>query len=122
MGGNNGRREQDELRRRTEEAERRANEAITRAETPDPLEQRRRDYVTRILDWREGKNGPINVRDFPDQTAISLYNDAKLSHDAGRIGKGYGTLDDGANPTYTAALDKEMQLERDTRASGLLEN
>lgn len=122
MGSNNGRREQDELRARALAAENRANEAIKKAEQPDPFEQRRREYITKILDYREGKNGPPRVRDFPDQMGIALYNDAKQSKDAGRVGRGYGTLADGANPNFSAALDKEMTLERDQRASGMLES
>jgi hypothetical protein len=117
-----GRQTDDYLKQQAMAAQSQANTAIAKAETPDPLEQRRRDYVTRILDWREGKLGPIDVRNFPDQTAIALYNDAKTSHDAGRIGKGYGTLADGTNPNFSTALDKETQMERDLAASGELEN
>jgi hypothetical protein len=99
-----------------------ADAAIAAAGTPDPLEQRRRDYVTKILDWRDGTSGPIDIKSFPDQTGISLYNDAKAVTDAGRVGKGYGTLDDGSNPAYSAALDKELASDRALEASGRVEN
>lgn len=95
--------------------------AMAKAELPDPLEARQRDYVTKIWDWRDEKNGPMDIRKFPDATAIALYNDAKKSHDAGRVGTGLATLEGNVNPNYAASLDKEMQMERDTRASGLLE-
>src|ERR1043166_1089415 len=87
--------EQDRLQSQALADRAKSDTAISTASQPDPLEQRRRDYVTKILDWKEGTNGPPDVRAFPDQSAISLYNDAKTSHDAGRAGKGYGTLADG---------------------------
>jgi hypothetical protein len=53
---------------------------------------------------------------------MSLYDDAKRVTDAGRVGKGYGTLSDGANSNFATALDKENTLKRGEFASGELEN
>jgi hypothetical protein len=66
--------------------------------------------------------GPKDTRNLPGaDTAIALFKDARASRDAGRIGRGYGMLADGANPNFTASLEKEMQLDRDLAASGALE-
>lgn len=67
-------------------------------------------------------NGPLDIKNFPDQTGLALYNDAKAVTDAGRVGKGYGSLADGANPNYVASLDKELESDRALAASGRLEN
>jgi hypothetical protein len=53
---------------------------------------------------------------------MALYTDAKRVTDAGRVGKGYGTLDDGANANYVASLNKELESERGLEASGRLED
>jgi hypothetical protein len=95
-----------------------ANSSIAKAEEGDPFDAIRRQRVKRILDWDE-KGG--SVRDFPDQSALSLYTDAKQVTDAGRVGKGYGSLADGANPNYVAQLDKENELTRGLEASRGLE-
>lgn len=99
------------------------NTSIDKAATVDPALQQMRDYWMKIKDWETGKSGPIDVRNMPGSDVdIGLFNDAKVSHDAGRIGKGLGTMTDGGNPLYTAALDKEMAQDRDLQASGMLEN
>lgn len=98
-----------------------ADTAVTAAGTADPFEQRRRDYITKLWDWRDEKDGPLDIRNFPDKTGMALYTDAKRVTDDGRVGKGYGTLSDGANPTFSASLDKELGMERDLEASGRLE-
>jgi hypothetical protein len=87
----------------------------------DPFEQRR-DYITKLWDWRDEKDGPLDVRNFPDKTGMALYTDAKRVTDEGRVGKGYGTLSDGANPNYVASLDKENEMTRNLEASGRLED
>lgn len=114
--------QEDDLKRRALESRPVADAAITAASQPDELEQRKRDYIKRLLNWRDGTGGPPDIREFPDKAPVALYNDAKQAHDAGRVGKGYGTLTSGANPNYAASLDKEMGLERDVNASADLEN
>lgn len=125
MGGGGGRdrREEDRLRAAAEAAHREAEEARRVASTPDPLEERRRTYLTNFDKWRMGESGPIDVRNMPGAgLGISLFNEAKQSRDAGRLGRGLATLADGANPNFATALDKEMQMERDVNASGQLED
>lgn len=113
---------EDALRAAAAAAEAKANAAVAVAEKPDPLEERRRARVLAIDKWDLGESGPKDIRNLPGaDTAIALFRDAKTSRDAGRIGRGYGRLADGANPNFTASLDKEMQLERDLAASGALE-
>ncbi|HEX3560337.1 MAG TPA: hypothetical protein VHU19_14110 [Pyrinomonadaceae bacterium] len=121
MGGNNGRQEQDALQRQAQAAQAAQTAAVTKAETPDPLTQRLRDRVGKILDWQDDTSGPKDVRAFPDQAAMSLYTGAKAVTDAGRVGKGYGTLAEGANPAFATALNKENDLKRGEAASGMLE-
>lgn len=117
---NSGRQNEDALKTAALASGAKADASIDAAEKVDPLTQRRRDYVTKILSWRDdGK--PLDVREFPDQTGMALYSDAKRVTDAGRVGQGYGTLSDGANPTYSAALDKELEQERSLEASGRLD-
>lgn len=123
MSRGNGRREEEaRLRAQAEEANRRAAEAATAVARVDPLEERRRAHVTRWDDWRTGVNGPVDVRAMPDQIGMSLFRDAKQARDAGRIGRGYGMLNDGANPAHAAALGQELEAERGLAASGALED
>lgn len=122
MGRGNGKAQEQALQQQALQQQAAFNSALTKAETPDPLTQRLRDYAGKVLDWKDGKDGPVDVRQFPDQTAMSLYDDAKKVTDAGRVGKGYGTLSDGANPSFSAALDKENNLKRGEFASGMLED
>jgi hypothetical protein len=111
-----------ELYQQAQAAQTRANAAAEAAAKPDPLEQRQRDYALSLDKWRMGESGPIDVRNMPGSgVGMSLFSEAKRSRDAGRIGRGLASLSDGANPNFAASLDKEMQLERDTRASGILE-
>jgi hypothetical protein len=99
-----------------------ANQAATNAAKVDPLEERQRQYITDLDDWRMGRKGPIDVRNMPGGgTGIALFNDALQARDEGRVGRGYGTLSDGANGNFSAALDKEMDFERRLRAAGQLE-
>lgn len=96
--------------------------AVQTASKPGPLEQQLIDYNTNLYNWRTGKSGPIDVRNMPGaDVSIGLYNDAKTAHDAGRIGKGLGTLTEGANPNFAASLDKQNELERHLYAAGELE-
>lgn len=124
MGDDKGRKAEEERLRQERETDRLAAEKkLEAAAVPDPLETRRRDYITSVDDWRMGKSGPIDVRNMPGGgVGMSLFNDAKRSRDAGRIGRGLATISAGANPNFAAALDKETQLERDLAASGALEN
>ncbi|HKS27833.1 MAG TPA: hypothetical protein VJS44_08440 [Pyrinomonadaceae bacterium] len=123
MGHDNGRKaEEERLRREAEAAKAEALAAKQKAETPDPFETRMRERANAIEDWRTSKDKPMNIYNFPGQEAIALYKAAKTSRDAGRIGRGLATLSDGANPNFGVALDKEMQLERDVNASGMLED
>lgn len=118
-----GRQEESALKQAALESKQKADSAIQTASNADPLEERLRARTTALDKWRMGESGPIDVRNMPGGgTAISLFNEAKQSRDAGRIGRGYGTLSDGANPNYSAALGKEMDLERDLNAAGGLEN
>lgn len=122
MGHDNGRQTESYLQQQAMQEQQAFNAALTKAETPDPLTQRLRDYVKKILDYRDGTSGPQDVRAFPDQTAMDLYTSAKKVTDAGRVGKGYGTLSDGANPAFATELDKENDLKRGEFASGMLED
>lgn len=92
------------------------------AKVAEPSDESKR-LTKNALAWDDWFNGPSpNIHDIPDQAAISLYNNAKQTHDAGRVGKGIGSFSDGANPNYAVALDKENELERGLAASGALEN
>lgn len=118
-----GRQQEDALKAAAAAAAAKSDAAVTIAAAPDPLEERRRARVLAIDKWDTGESGPKDIRNLPGgDTSIALFNAAKQAHDAGRIGRGYGTLSDGANPTYVASLDKEMGLERDLAASGALED
>lgn len=116
MGSSKGRKEEDALRQA-------ALASQVKAEAPDPFEQRRRDHVLSMDKWRKGESGAIDVRNMPGGAVpLALFKEAKASRDAGRVGRGLGTLSDGANPNFTAALDKENQIERDLNAAGMLES
>ncbi|HYY94542.1 MAG TPA: hypothetical protein VE713_08495, partial [Pyrinomonadaceae bacterium] len=112
--GNSGRQQEDALKTRAETLSAKAAEA-------NPIEQRQQEHTLALDDFFSGKSGPIDIRNLPyGGAAISAYNDARRAHDAGRISGGMGTMTD-ANPNFTAAVDKENQLERDQAASGALE-
>lgn len=118
-----GKEQEDALKAQAAAAQAKSDAAVQVAGKADPLEALRRARVTGIEEWDQGLRGPKDIRNLPGgDTAIALFNDAKTSHDMGRIGKGYGTMGDGANPNFTASLDKQNQLERDLAASGALES
>jgi hypothetical protein len=99
-----------------------ANQSAANVARVDPLEERQRAHVLALDDWRMGKNGLPDVRNMPGGGAgISLFNEALTARDSGRVGKGYGTLGDGASANFSAALDKEQDFERRLRAAGQLE-
>lgn len=117
-----GRQQEDALRAAAATAQTKSDAAVEVAGKADPLEERRRARVLAIDKWDLGESGPKDIRNLPGaDTSIALFEDAKLAHDAGRIGRGYATMSDGANPNYAASLDKEMGLQRDLEASGALE-
>ena len=90
-----GRANEDALKAAAEAARRERDVALTTAREADPLEARSRKFVTDVWDWRDGKNGPIDIREFPDDTAVVLNNQARKSTDAGRVGRGSATLEGG---------------------------
>lgn len=121
MSDKKGRQQEDSLKRAATTTQASADTAIANATPADPLRQRLMDRIGKILDWRDDKGAPKDVRDFPDQAAMSIYTDAKRVSDEGRVGRGYGTLSDGGSDTYAAALGKELESERGLEASGRLE-
>lgn len=113
---------------KAEEASRgQADVAIGKADTIDPALQKERNYWMAIKDWQmgvgaDGKKVAVDVRNIPGgDVDIGLYNAAKQSHDQNRIGTGIGTATDNANPTFSAARDKETEMEKSLNASGMLE-
>jgi hypothetical protein len=52
MGSHNGRVEEGALQQQAMAAQARTDAAVAKAETPDPLTGRLRDYVSKILDWK----------------------------------------------------------------------
>ena len=114
-----GRQNEDALKTQALSAGAKADESITKAETEDPMEAQRRAYVKRILDWQAK---PTSLADFPDQTGLASYRDAKAVTDAGRVGQGYGTLSDGGSEAFSSALGKELESERSLEASGRLDD
>lgn len=122
MSHGNGRANEDYLKQQALSGQAAFNTALQKAETPDPLTARLRARVGKILDWDEDVGAPKDVRNFPDSAAMDIFTGAKAVTDAGRVGKGYGTLAEGANPSFATALDKENTLKRGEFASGQLEN
>jgi hypothetical protein len=121
MGGDNGRRER-ELRAEADRARAEATTARQQVETPDEFEVARRNRARAMEQWRSGLLGPVDVRNMPGgQVAMGLFKDSIQARDAGRIGRGLGTLNDGANPAFSAALGKELDAERHLQAAGQLE-
>lgn len=104
-----------------------SNTAIGKADTIDPALKKERDYWMAIKDWQmgvgaDGKKVAVDVRNIPGgDVDIGLYNAAKQAHDQNRIGTGIGTATDNANPTFSAARDKETEMEKSLNASGMLE-
>lgn len=106
------------------------NTAIDTASTENPATKQVHDYWQSIMDWDtgklmgpDGKAKPVDIHDLPGSGAdIALFEDAKAQRDAGRVGRGLGTVGDKVNPGFLAALDKELENERDIQASGRLED
>jgi len=114
---------EDRLREATIENTKAATAALQTAGKPTPWEQTQMDKAVAMQNWESGKAGPVQVRDMPGgMVDLDLYEQAKKVSDAGRIGKGFGTMSDGANPNYVAKLEHENQLQRDLAASGALES
>ncbi|HEY9405804.1 MAG TPA: hypothetical protein VIQ24_24350 [Pyrinomonadaceae bacterium] len=121
MGSGNSRRE-DDLRREADRARTEAAAARQQVAAPDEFEVARRNRARALEDWRNGILGPVDVRRMPgSDVAMGLFRDSLQARDAGRIGRGLGVLNDGANPAYSAALGKELDAERHLQASGQLE-
>lgn len=113
--------QQNQFQQFAQQQQQQAQNQFVQAKEPDEFEKLQREYLKGLWDWRTGKKGPLDVRNLPDAAPLALFNEAKQSRDAGRIGRGLATLADGANPNFAVALDKENQLERDLSASGALE-
>ncbi len=100
-----------------------AQNATTAAGTVDPLQAAKAKHDEELFNWYTGKSGPTDVHNMPGgSVGIDLFNKAKQSNDAGRIGRGYGSLADGANPNFAAKLGQENDQARSLAASGALEN
>jgi hypothetical protein len=113
---------EDEYRRQALALQERTTAAIEQASKPTSFETTRSEYAGKLGDWLSGKAGPIDVRKMPGGMAdLALAEQAKLAQDAGRIGRGYGTMGEGANANYVAKLGQEAQLQRDLAAAGALE-
>lgn len=103
-------------------------QAMNTAATPDPLQQKRTAYLSKLFDFYTGASGPIDLRNTPDGgMGMSLFNNAKQAQDAGRVGKGLSYTDgNGANGGYNAnfakQLEEENALSKDIEAAGMLEN
>lgn len=104
-----------------------ANTAVATAAAPDPIEEMRRKHVIAMQNWQDGVDAagnkvPIDVRNMPGaDVAMGLFNDSLKVRDAGRMGKGYGSLTSSANPNFVAAKAKEDEMTRHLAASGALE-
>ena len=99
-----------------------ADAAIDTASRPGEIETRRSDQALALDRWRTGEAGPIDVRNMPGGGAnMALFEDSMKVNDAGRIGRGVGTMAGNANPNFTAALNSENEMERHKFASGALE-
>jgi hypothetical protein len=117
MGGDHGRKQQEAA------LEAAATSAQNKASASNPYFDKVAAHLSALDDWRSGKLGPIDVRNMPDSgVAIDLFNKAKESTDAGRVGRGYGTLSDGGNADFAARLGQENDMTRSLAASGGLEN
>lgn len=122
MSRNKGKQQENAYRDAAASARPGADAAIGTASKPDELEQRRRDHVLALDKWEKGESGPVDVRNMPGGGVdMALFNDAKAVHDSGRIGRGVGSMSEGANPAYIAKLNAEADMERSKFASGLLE-
>lgn len=120
---NKGRSDTDNYFRNLAEQDRgSADTALNTAAQPDALEARQRDHALALDKWSRGESGPIDVRNMPDGGVnMGLFNDATQVHDAGRVGRGVGSMSGTANPNFVASLNKENEMERHKMASGLLE-
>lgn len=97
--------------------------AVDKASEVNPATKEMEDYWKSIIDWDTGKSGPVDVHNLPGSGVdIGLFESAKKNSDAGRIGRGFGTMGDNTNPAFTEALGKEMESDRATAASGMLED
>lgn len=104
------------------------NTAMNNVEKKDPLQEKRTAYLTKMFDFYTGASGPVDLRNAPDGgMGMSLYNNAKQSHDAGRVGKGLSYTDGngaggGYNANFAQQLEAENAIDKDINAAGMLEN
>jgi hypothetical protein len=107
---NSGRQTEDALKTTALGAGTKADTAIDAAGTADPLEQQRRDYVKRILDWQEH---PTSMSAFPDQTGPRQLQGREGRHGRGKsrqglrdsLGRRQRSLLLIASPSSSARLD-----------------
>jgi hypothetical protein len=127
MGGDDGRKQRErqaeiDLQKQAQENQKATLAAIEKASAPTAFQLGEEAKVNKFQDWVSGKAGPIDVRNMPGGgVPLDLYTQARQAHDAGRIGRGFGTMSGGANPNYAAQLGQQSQLERDLAAAGGLE-
>jgi hypothetical protein len=127
MGEDNARKQreqqaEDDLKRQSIEAQKATAEAIANASKPTEFQLDRQQKVLGYQDWLSGKKGPVDIRNMPEGgPALNLYEQARQSSDAGRIGRGLNTMGGNANPNFVASLEKQNQLNRDLSAAGALE-
>ncbi len=122
MSKNKGKANENAFRTLADDSRGAAGTALATAAKPDELEQRRRDRVLALDKWESGESGPVDVRNMPGGGVnMGLFNDAMKVHDANRVGRGVGSMSDGANPNFVAARNKEDEMRRHMAASGALE-
>lgn len=99
------------------------NQAFTNASQPNPLQTALERQNLSILNWADGTSGPKDASAFPDQTGMSLYNNAVQHRNQDRAGIGILRLGAGSeNPDYLAMLREQQANEQQERAAGDLEN
>lgn len=100
-------------------------EMFSKANAPDPLEERRRASSLAFLDAVEGKEGPFDVTKTPGmEPYLDLYNRAKegeavdANTDTGVLQ--LGTT--GGSPNLIARMREQSKMRREERAAGDLSN
>jgi hypothetical protein len=130
LGGGPSREEraaQERLRQQETQAAAREERLLSAAERPDPLAERQRSRILRILDWDEGTGSfegrPRNVEEMPGiEPYLDLYRNASERSAGERMGRGVISLGtEMQNPELAGRIREQQDVERQQQAAGQLE-
>lgn len=123
-----GRDNEDYFRKLADQDRTTKDAAVAVAAKPTEAGTRIERNALALDDWEhgigpDGQAAPIDVHNLPaGGPMLEIYKQGQMMTDAGRQGRGLSSVTDGANPNFSAALDRESEDSRKLFAQGQLED